>query len=108
MKYLTKGLKSEVVDQPDWREKALIAALLDNPICISILKELKSGPTCINDLAGVLCQPRHVIMYNIRQLHEMYLVEASTDPNLTGTKDRKEVFNISNYGRSEYDRGVSQ
>jgi len=91
-------MNDELVGKRNWWRVLETAAALDSPTCIAIMKELKSGPLCINDLAGYLKQHRNVIFYNCDILLRAALIERSEDSTLK-YPDSKEVFALTENGK---------
>ena len=83
----------------DWKQTAEIAAVLDVKICQDIMSQLKSGPLCVNDLAGYLKLPRHAVNYNILLAFNAGLIRKSGDPRLNATRDAREVFMLTDLGK---------
>jgi len=83
----------------DWKQVATIAVLIDTKVCQDIMNNLKSGPLCINDIAGLTKYPRHVVKYNVTELYNAGLISRSGDPALNASWDAREVFMLTKLGK---------
>lgn len=89
----------ELIGKRNWWRVLQVSVALDTPICMSILKELKDGPLCINDLSGYIKQPRHVISYHCDILLRADIIRKTMDMTLK-YPDFLECFALTEVGES--------